>query len=326
MGTLTNFPQGFAAGLTLRGLPILQSQPGKVFWLYNGTPVEPGEVSGADGNPGTFQKPFASLSAALTHCTAGKGDIIMVKPGHAEKISSATALNMNVADVAVIGLGGGSSRPSFTLDTANTATITVSANNVSFQNCVFIANFLNIAVLFTLTTAKHFAVDNCSIRDTSASLNFLNICTTDATSNHADGLSITNNEIILLATSGVVNLLSAAGTNDRVAITDNYYQSATTNAGAVIPIAAGKILTGFRLLRNRFNLVNAAATATAYLITTNGSTNTGFIDGNIDHCLSNTTYLSSLLVTASSGFVFGQNWHSRTADKSPGVVLPAADS
>lgn len=29
---------------------------------------------------------------------------------------------------------------------------------------------------------------------------------------------------------------------------------------------------------------------------------------------------------AGSGLRFGQNWHSRTADKSPGTVLPAADS
>jgi hypothetical protein len=80
------------------------------------------------------------------------------------------------------------------------------------------------------------------------------------------------------------------------------------------------------LTDNLFNLVNAAATATGYLITTNTGTNSGFIARNQDHCLANTTYANSLLVTAASGFVFGQNWHSRTADKSPGTVLPAADS
>ena len=71
---------------------------------------------------------------------------------------------------------------------------------------------------------------------------------------------------------------------------------------------------------------DAAATATAYLITTSATTDTGYIDGNTDFCLANTTYLSSLMVTASSGLRFGRNYHARTADKSPGVVLPVADT
>jgi hypothetical protein len=69
---------------------------------------------------------------------------------------------MSIAGVAVVGLGVGSNRPKFTLDTANTATIAVSADNVSFQNCQFVANFLSIAACFTLTTAKEFTVENCS--------------------------------------------------------------------------------------------------------------------------------------------------------------------
>lgn len=157
---LTNFPGGFAGGLTLRGMPILQTQPGRVFWLYNGTVLEQGEAAGSDqggvGNTvrGTFQRPFASLAFAQSQCTPGKGDIIMVKSGHAETISTATALRMNVSDVAVIGLGGGTSRPIFTLDTATTTTINVTGNNVSFQNCQFVANFLSIAALFTPAIAS----------------------------------------------------------------------------------------------------------------------------------------------------------------------------
>jgi len=141
-------------------MPILQTQPGRVFWLYNGTVLEQGEAAGSDqggvGNTvrGTFQRPFATLSFAISQCTPGKGDIIMVKAGHAEKISSATALRLSVSDVAIIGLGGGTSRPTFTLDTANTATINVTANNLSIQNCLFVGNFLSIAALFTPAIAS----------------------------------------------------------------------------------------------------------------------------------------------------------------------------
>lgn len=321
LGATTNFPQGFAAGLTLRGLPILQTQPGNVFWLYNGTTLERGEVGGSDTNRGTFQRPFSTLAGALLQCTAGKGDIILVKPGHAETISTSTALDMNVADVAVIGLGGGTNRPSFTLDTANTATINVSANNVSFQNIQFVANFLNIAALFTLTTAKFFAVDSCEVRDNSTILNFLGIAVTSTTDNASDGLSLTNNNIVGLATTGAYYLYKPLGSQDRVVIADNFYSVVTTGTGAVVPQASGKILTNWRLLRNHFNLVNAAGTATGYIFTTNSSTNTGFIDGNMDHALPTTP----LFGTATSGYVYGLNYHSNTADLQ-GYLVPGADS
>jgi hypothetical protein len=317
----TNFPQGFAAGLSVRGMPLLQAQPGQVFFVNNSTTLNPQQRAGSDNNRGTFLDPFATLANAISVATAARGDIIVIGAGHAETISTATALNLSTSGVAIIGLGSGSLRPTFTLDTATTSTITVSAANVSIQNCVFVANFLNIAALFTLTTAKDFAVDRCEFRDTSSVLNFLTLFTTNTTANAADGFSLTNSKALLLASSGVVNLLAANGTMNRVLIDGNDYLSTTTGAGAIIPIAAGKIITGLRLTNNLFNVVNAAGTATGYLITTNGSTNTGFIHGNYDHALPTTP----LLVTASSGFVYGTNYHSDTADLS-GYLLPAADS
>lgn len=261
-----------------------------------------------------------TLQAAITAATANHGDAIILMPGHTESISSATALNLSKAGVAIIGVGIGTQRPKLTLDTANTATITVSANDIYIENVVFVANFLAIAVLFTITTAKQFQTYNCEFRDTSSSLNFLVLYATDTTSNHADGLTIDSCNFYLLATSGVVNLLSALGTNDRVTIKNNFYITPTTNASAVIPIVTGKILTNFQLINNRFELTNATGTATGYIITTDGSTNTGFIDGNKDHALPTTP----LFCTASSGFVYGLNYHSDQADLA-GYLVPAAD-
>jgi len=151
---MANFPNAFAQGIMLRGVPILQSNPGRVFWLSNGPSIQPGEVAGADGNKGSFYRPFSTLSGALAQCLGGNGDIIIAKPQHAETISTATALNVNQSDVAILGLGAGTSRPSFTLDTAATATINVTGNNVSFQNCQFVGNFLSIAALFTPAIAS----------------------------------------------------------------------------------------------------------------------------------------------------------------------------
>lgn len=154
MPAITNFPNGFAYGLSLRGLPLFQSNPGQVFWVSNNGNLIPTTTAGADGNPGTFQRPFATLQRAIDMCDQGTGDIIMIKPGHMETISSATALLLNKSGIAIIGLGSGCQRPMFTLDTANTANIPLRAGGVSIQNCCFRANFLAIASLFTAATAS----------------------------------------------------------------------------------------------------------------------------------------------------------------------------
>ena len=324
---MSYFKQGFASGLNVRGVPLVQTHPGQVFWVSNAAtttvalPV--GGLTGSDNagqNNGTFHKPFKTLAFALSQTKVGRGDIIFLKPGHAETVSSATALTLSTTNVAIVGLGVGSFRPAFTLDTANTSTINVTANGVTIMGVRFIANFLAIAACFTLTTAKDLQLVDCEFLDTSAVLNFLNIVTTDTTSNDADGLTIDSCKAFLLATSGAVNMLSALGTNDRVNIQLNYWQTPTTNAGAVIPIATGKILTNFRLMSNYFNLKNATGTTTGYIITTNGSTNSGFIDGNKDFSLPTTP----LFCTASSGFVYGANIHSDQADLQ-GYPVPAAD-
>jgi hypothetical protein len=158
---MTNFPNGFAAGLTLRGLPLIQTHPGNVLWVSN-SPVTSGGPShnpvrssgGSDGNPGTFQKPFATLNYALSQCLQGSGDIIFIKPGHKETISSATVLILNCSDVAVIGLGLGANRPTFTMTTVTTANIPVRSSNMSIQNCLFLNNFANVASIFTAATAS----------------------------------------------------------------------------------------------------------------------------------------------------------------------------
>lgn len=326
-GRTSSFPGGFPAGLSVLGMPLVfPNAQGQVFYVNNSSAsLSAGQSQGSDGNKGTFNKPLATLQAAINRCISGAGDTIIIGPGHAENIASATALAINKANINIIGMGVGDNRPTFTLTTANTAKIVVSTANVSIVNCVFVANFLNIANLFDLTTAKGFNFDSCEVRDTSNILNFLNVFLLSATDNANDGLRITQSRFYLTAASGVCNMVSFRGALNRCEISDNYYTALTTNAGAVLIVAAGKAVTNLLVLRNVFNLVNAAATATAYLLTAD-TAGSGYFDENKDFCLANTTYASSLQVTAARGFRFGQNWHSRTADKSPGTVLPAADS
>lgn len=148
----SNFSRGFAQGVTIRGVPIVQTNPGHVFWVYNGTALLPGQIGGSDGNNGTFDRPFSTLDYAVSQCVANRGDIIFIKPGHSETIATATALALDVAGVAVVGLGQGSNRPTFNL-TATTSTISLSAANCTFWNCLVTGGIDAITAVYTVSAA-----------------------------------------------------------------------------------------------------------------------------------------------------------------------------
>ncbi len=266
---------------------------------------------------------FSTLASVIAdgNVVASRGDVVLLTPYYTESISTSTQLAISKAGLRFQGLGTGTARPTITLDTANTATITVSAADVQFDNIIFIANFLNVAALFTLTTAKGFTLTNCEVRDTDITHNFVAMVVTNTTSNAADGLTIKDNKFFLVIATGATKLVSALGTNDRWTITGNYYSTPTTNAGAVLPIATGKLLTNLLITNNRFNLINAAGTATGLIITTNGSTNSGYLADNEIQVATTTP----LWITASSGIVQTNNLATHTADKS-GYVMPVIDA
>ena len=80
MPQINNFPGGFAAGLTVRGMPVAVTHPGKVFWVSNASTLSDRQIGGSDGNAGTYDAPCSTITGALAKCTASRGDIIMVKP------------------------------------------------------------------------------------------------------------------------------------------------------------------------------------------------------------------------------------------------------
>src|SRR4051812_7269513 len=106
-----------------RSALFVQQQPGGMFAIEDSSrstgkrffvdSVTGTDSVGAGQNPDT---PFATISFALTQCTASKGDIIYVMPGHAEAIAAAGTLACSVIGVSIIGLGNGSNRPSISLN------------------------------------------------------------------------------------------------------------------------------------------------------------------------------------------------------------------
>jgi len=96
-----------------RELDAMGRTSGNVFY------VDSGAANATDNNAGdSWDKPLATLDAAVGKCTASNGDKIYVAAGHAEAVIAAAGLDFDVAGIEVIGLGIGTSRPTITLGTA----------------------------------------------------------------------------------------------------------------------------------------------------------------------------------------------------------------
>lgn len=321
--TASNYPAGFNS-VTVRGLPITQSHPGQVFWVSNATTVLPGQVGGSDGNPGTFNAPFSTLDYAIGRCTAGRGDIIFVKPGHAESISSATALAFDVAGVAIVGLGSGSARPTFTFDTANTATINVTADNMSIQNCRFVGNFLSIAAAFTVAAAAYFLIDKCDFTDTSAILGFLSVVKTTVSTN-SDFLTVSNCYIKSDATTKSVAPIQVLNTMTGLTLIGNtVIQTVAQNNVSQFLSHAALVMTGMLVKWNQIYSVNTDSATGALLVSTTATTGSGLIIENYIRALD---IAAAILVTATAvQYGMFENLYIGDGTMNSGFILPAIGS
>ena len=277
-------------------------------------------VTGSNGNKGTDPKlPFATVDAAISACTANKGDTVVVMPGHAETVT-ATSIALDVAGVTIVGYGNGLKRPAFTFGAA-AATITVTGANCGWSGCHFIGNFLDVASAFTLGAAKDFSLINNTFVDNSSALGFLSIVVTNATANAADGLTVVGNEWTGLDVSpnAFVSILEA---NKRITITDNYVFSAATNdVGHFITLAAFNILSA-KIQRNVLIVTGSTGATVGIFLTGCGTASLGVVSDNFISSLDTTT---ELIATAGTGLDFFRNEYTGVADKS-GYILPAIDS
>jgi hypothetical protein len=310
---LTNFPNGFTGGVSIRGLTLINTYPNKLWWVAS---------NGVTNGDGTFKSPFATLAIALSKADAGKGDVIMLKAGHAETISSATALAFDKADIEMIGLGKGNSRPTFTFDTANTATIAVSAANVSIENCRFIGNFLSIASAFTVAAAYGFRIEGCEFDDTSATLGFLS-CVTTTVSVNADFLTFNNNRVRSIATTTPGPALVILGTMRGLTVCGNHVvHTVARNNVAILISHAALVMTSLLVTHNILHCVNTDTITGAAIITTAATTGDGIVAYNLVRHLD----VAGALVITLAQVTYGlfENYVAGETTALSGVIVPAA--
>lgn len=123
----------------------------KIFFVHSGDGVNTANRSGQSWN-----EPFASLDYAFSRCTADKGDVIVVRPGHSE---TTTAIGADVAGVRVIGLGTGRNRPVFTATTASSDLIDVTAANVQLKNLRLVGAASGVTALIDIAAADFVGED-----------------------------------------------------------------------------------------------------------------------------------------------------------------------
>ena len=323
---MSNYPQGFSQGVTIRGIPLQVAHPGKVFWVNNSGVLPEQGLGGADGNDGTYLKPLATLARALTLCTAGRGDVVFIMPGHAETIANATTLAFNKSGVAIMGLGSGALRPKFTFTTATTANIPVTAANISIQNLLFVANFADIVSFMTATgttTPKDFSVERCEFRDTSSILNALSVFAGNATANSCDGLRFVDNKVSSLGTTAATTAIIFGSATDRITIRGNFGSSAVLNDTAALLAAGTAQLTNFYLGGNVWQRPNTSSTGGSF-VSGSGNAWTGLAYDNYFYQVDNT---AGIWIATGHGSAFGyQNNYSPitgAVDKS-GLINPAA--
>lgn len=179
--------------------------------------------------------PLATLGYAVGLCTASKGDIIYLMPGHAENIGSATACVLEVAGVKVQGIGWGLLRPTLTITTATTATISITAANCWIDNVRVVSNFLGVAASITIAgTADGTSLTNLQMCDTSVVLGSLIGISVAA---DADDLFISGLDYNQTAlTAAATNVILCAGGSDRLRLVNSRIKGACT--GAVVGATA----------------------------------------------------------------------------------------
>ena len=107
------------------------------------------------------ERPLATFAYAYDQCTASKGDMVVLLPGHAETLTSTIA--MDTAGVMVIGVGEGDNRPTITVNAAING-LTICAANQRMHNVKLItgASYGITTKLFAITGAHGmFTFSNC---------------------------------------------------------------------------------------------------------------------------------------------------------------------
>jgi len=205
---ISNYPHGFANGITIRDLPLIltQSKYSNVFWVDS--------TKGSDGNVGSFTKPLATIQYANGLCKDYNDDLIIVAAGHIEVVNSAGGLTIDTIGVTILFLGFGHDRGRIQFVTSVNASLVISANSVTLINPWFLGakngllSAIQIAGKTFVSILNGFYTDETGVSTvnqiTATSANTLTI---DGWMYYEGGAPLTIQKVSGIAVTGISNSL-----------------------------------------------------------------------------------------------------------------------
>lgn len=213
--------------------------PGEIFFVHSGTGTD---GAGYGNSP---DAPLATVDYAIGLCTANKGDVIYVLPGHAETISAAGGVTMDVAGVKVIGLGWGAQRPTFTFS-ATTSTWAISAASCTVKSIRVTSSVNELVSMFNITAAD-VTLDAVDYIDPGTGLETIQfVLTTSA----ADRLTIKNCRHLASTAAASAQLWIALVGVDQPRIVDNTFILVLNDAATSSVINGDASVTNAEFGRN----------------------------------------------------------------------------
>lgn len=302
---ITNYP----GGISSFGLPVLgggiPATSGSVFFVHSGT--------GSNGNDGLSPgAPLATMAYAIGLCSANKGDLIIVMPGHAETISAAGGITVNKAGVSIIGLGNGTNRPTISFS-ATAATFAISAANVTIANLRVTSTVDEVVKMFHVTAA-YCTLDNIEHFETATFQTIQFLLTTAA----ADYLTVQNCYHYQATAAAAAQLWIQLVGVDNARILNNTFILALQNGATCAVINATTAVVNCLIANNVILQTGGTTQVSAILLV---AASTGFVVDN--RVVAAVTNLAGIVALASA---YGaENYALNTANKS-GIIDPVADT
>lgn len=291
------------------GVPILGS--GASAGSSVSIPTTTGKVWFVDSNgtPGDGtqpDKPFLTWAGALAKCTANKGDVIVLMPGHAETLTASPTF---VAGVYTVSLGFGDSRATIT---GNAAVNLLAFNvaSVSLDNVIFAAPGTDDQTSSIAITASGCSVLRCHFIGSTTAKNVTDMITLSAAAHNARILGNTFEN----ATVDVVTFITVSGAANNVTIAGNIAIGNCSTACLLVSAVA----TLMKVFGNTFVNTKASTIAVSFTANATGTQFENYVAG-----LNTTLASNSAWGTAMRSF---QSFTTEEAGGASGILTPAADT
>lgn len=200
----------------------------------------------------------STLQAGLARCRPGKGDIVVVLPGHAEAMTAADFFSNLVAGTQVIGMAPFRSNlmPTFTITTTTAANMLLDVPGVLLSGLKFAIGVNDVANTITVSAAGC-RVDSCYFQTGTASN--LASSNTIIVAAGADDFVVSNSLFSGTGTA-VMNgpCVSVTGAVNGLTVMYNDMECSTVGATTGL-VQFSAAATQFRVVKN--NIVNRRATA-----------------------------------------------------------------